>query len=121
MSKLWPRGAGLVGPTSDGRERRGLATRRALLSAGRRLFVARGLGVTVDDIVVAAKTAKGSFYNHFASKEELFEEILRHTLGALNEIVVAEVAGIGDPVEALVVGLHCSTRLLLEDEPACRH
>jgi len=91
-----------------------------LLDAGRRLFVRRGLEVTVDEIVAAAKIAKGSFYNHFSSKEDLFEEVLRHTMGALNEVAVAKVAGVNDPVEAIVVGLHCSTRLLLDDEDACR-
>ncbi|HWI85920.1 MAG TPA: TetR/AcrR family transcriptional regulator [Sphingomonas sp.] len=46
-------------------------TRTALLSAGQALFATRAVdSVTVDDIVGAADVAKGSFYNHFADKDE---------------------------------------------------
>jgi AcrR family transcriptional regulator len=44
----------------------------ALLEAGRRVFVARGLhGTRVDNIVDAAGLSHGTFYRYFRSKEEL--------------------------------------------------
>jgi|HubBroStandDraft_1064217.scaffolds.fasta_scaffold12711_4 AcrR family transcriptional regulator len=44
-----------------------------LLDAGRAAFNRHGYAeVRVDDVCQAARVAKGSFYRHFASKEELF-------------------------------------------------
>ncbi len=52
--------------------RRRLPSRR-LLDAAKDSFARRGYGdVNVDDICRAARIAKGSFYRHYRSKEELF-------------------------------------------------
>jgi TetR/AcrR family transcriptional regulator, transcriptional repressor for nem operon len=52
-------------------------TRIAILEAGTKLFIARGFnGSSVQDIAEAARVPKGSFYNHFKSKEALAVEIL---------------------------------------------
>jgi AcrR family transcriptional regulator len=46
--------------------------RKALLDAAEELFGRNGFGaVSVDDIVARAGVAKGTFYNHFASKEDI--------------------------------------------------
>ena len=38
-----------------------------------KLFSLKGfLGTSIHDILEAADTSKGGFYNHFASKEDLF-------------------------------------------------
>lgn len=53
-----------------------LKTRQKIFQAGIRLFIQKGYNnVTIDDIVTAAKVAKGSFYNHFSAKEELIFEV----------------------------------------------
>ncbi|MBU0711909.1 TetR/AcrR family transcriptional regulator [bacterium] len=50
--------------------------RRKLLEKGRQLFEIYGLKkTTVDEITQTVGVAKGSFYNFFQSKEELFFEI----------------------------------------------
>jgi len=42
-----------------------------------RLFSLKGfLSTSVNDILEAANTSKGGFYNHFASKEDLFFQVL---------------------------------------------
>ena len=42
-----------------------------------KLFSLRGfLSTSINDILEAANTSKGGFYNHFASKEDLFFEVL---------------------------------------------
>jgi TetR/AcrR family transcriptional repressor of nem operon len=52
-------------------------SRNAVLEAGTQLFTERGFnGCSVQDIAVAAGVPKGSFYNHFKSKEALAAEIL---------------------------------------------
>ena len=48
------------------------ANRAALLGAAEELFGARAISsVSVDEIVARAGVAKGTFYNHFADKEDL--------------------------------------------------
>ena len=52
-------------------------TRHAILEAGTKLFIERGFnGCSVQDITEDAGVPKGSFYNHFKSKESLAAEIL---------------------------------------------
>ena len=51
--------------------------RRRLLEAAAHHFAARGLeGTSIDGIALAAGFAKGTIYNYFPSKEELFAEVL---------------------------------------------
>lgn len=45
--------------------------RQALIDAGRRLFAARGLSVTLDDIAAEAGVNVATAYRHFANKHEL--------------------------------------------------
>ncbi len=60
-------------PASRRPDRRRLRTRTALLHAGRALLAVRDIdAISIDEIVAAADVAKGSFYNHFADKEESF-------------------------------------------------
>jgi TetR/AcrR family transcriptional regulator, transcriptional repressor for nem operon len=51
--------------------------RSAVFAAGMKLFMERGFGACgVQDVTDAAGVPKGSFYNHFKSKEALAAEIL---------------------------------------------
>ena len=55
--------------------------REKLLSTGYDLLFRRGFNATsVQDITEAARVPKGSFYNHFASKEALAAEAVRYYL-----------------------------------------
>jgi AcrR family transcriptional regulator len=54
------------------REEKREATRQEILNAARELFQKKGYDETsIDEIVIAANLAKGSFYYHFDSKESL--------------------------------------------------
>jgi TetR/AcrR family transcriptional repressor of nem operon len=75
--------------------KRGLASRRKLLDTGMAEFHANGYAATgVDVISKAAKVPKGSFYNHFGSKEAFGAEVIdlyfeRHLL-KLREFLLDE-------------------------------
>jgi AcrR family transcriptional regulator len=70
---------------SEQRER----TRDALLDAAGRVFVERGFaGASVEAIAADAGYTRGAFYSNFASKEELFAELLqRRAFDAYRAIV----------------------------------
>lgn len=60
------------------------STRRAILSAALRVAAEHGItGASMDQIADVAGVSKGSLYYNFASKDALFEELLR---GGLQEL-----------------------------------
>jgi len=59
-------------PSPGRRERRQHSTRRAIFEAAIRMFSERGFDApTIEQIAAAADVGKGTFYNYFASKEEV--------------------------------------------------
>jgi AcrR family transcriptional regulator len=52
-------------------------SREAIVGAAQRLFLERGFGaVSMDELAEAAGVARRTLYNQFASKEEIFREVL---------------------------------------------
>lgn len=85
---------------------RAALTRQALLDAGRKLFSERAVdAVTIDDIVLAAKVAKGSFYNHFADRTALVRAVTADIRSGLERAVAKANQGISDPAHRTVRGL----------------
>lgn len=81
------------------------ATTHALRQAGRELFGRRGfVGVSVDDVALAAGVTRGALYHYFDSKERLFEEVFQEVEAALVQRVLRASAAATGPVEQLRAG-----------------
>ncbi|MCC6336417.1 MAG: TetR/AcrR family transcriptional regulator [Myxococcales bacterium] len=77
-----PKGMALKrpGPPGGVRDTNRLKKSQAIRDAALLLFLERGIeGVSVDDIMKAAKMAKGSFYRYFADQTALVDDLMSET------------------------------------------
>jgi AcrR family transcriptional regulator len=92
------------------RARRKQARPAEIVAAALGAFVARGFAATrLDDIARAAGIAKGTLYLYFATKEELFQAVVRQELLPRIAALEAEIAGFTGPSAALL--RHVAARL----------
>ena len=80
-------------------ERRKMRTRAALVRAAQTFIAAGKFNVPVLEITQAADVGMGSFYNHFDSKEELFQAAVNEVLDELGAILDKLTAEGEDPAE----------------------
>ena len=81
--------------------RRG-GSREAIVEAAERLFLERGFGaVSMDELAEAAGVARRTLYNQFASKEEIFREMLLRVSGQLEHAFPPGIETQGDVEEVL--------------------
>jgi AcrR family transcriptional regulator len=81
-------------------ERRRAKTRAALIRAAQRLIAEERTEVPVLEITELADVGLGSFYNHFATKDELFDAAVDSALELQGAVLDAWSADIADPAEA---------------------
>jgi TetR/AcrR family transcriptional repressor of nem operon len=76
-------------------------TKQRLSDAALDQFHRKGYnGTSVQDLVTAAGAPKGTFYNHFASKEDLALEAVRRYAGELGVVALAD-SSAGSPLERI--------------------
>lgn len=76
--------------------------RVTILQAALECFSTKGYyASTVDDIVKYAKLSKGSIYNYFSSKEDIFISILQHETKKSREVLEAKLNEIDSPLEKI--------------------
>jgi AcrR family transcriptional regulator len=92
-------------------ERRKQRTRAALIQAAQVLIAAGKLNVPVLEITQAADVGMGSFYNHFDSKEELFEAAVADVLDSHGALLDQLTATIDDPAETFASSFRLTGRL----------
>jgi AcrR family transcriptional regulator len=77
-------------------------SREAVVQAAERLFLQRGFGaVSMDDLSEAAAVARRTLYNQFASKEEIFREMLQRVSAQLEHALPPGIETSGDVEEVL--------------------
>jgi AcrR family transcriptional regulator len=92
-------------------ERRKAQTRSALIDAARALLTSRDpAGVSIQEITDAADVGFGSFYNHFPSKQELFDLAVASVADEHRSLVRAATTGLTDPAEQLAVAVRLTAR-----------
>jgi AcrR family transcriptional regulator len=92
-------------------ERRKQRTRLALIRAAQAFIAADKLNVPILEITQAADVGMGSFYNHFATKEELFEAAITDVLDTHGALLAQLTASIEDPAETFATSFRLTGRL----------
>src|ERR1700731_5260803 len=102
-----------MGANEAASKARGGGSREAIVEAAERLFLERGFGsVTMDELAEAAGVARRTLYNQFASKEEIFREMLLRVSAQLETAFPPGVETQGDVEDVLrlvarmILGLH---------------
>jgi AcrR family transcriptional regulator len=97
-----------------GQERR-QRTQQKLIEAAARVVAARGEAhATIDDFISEARVARGTFYNHFATREALLEALWAYIGVNPFRAIQATCSALPDPAESLAAEarlvLHQSSR-----------
>jgi AcrR family transcriptional regulator len=92
-------------------ERRKQRTRAALVKAAQGLIAEGKVNVPVLEITRAADVGMGSFYNHFDSKEQLFEAAIADVLDAHGAMLDRLTESIDDPAETFATSFRLTGRL----------
>ncbi|NND67856.1 MAG: TetR/AcrR family transcriptional regulator [Halioglobus sp.] len=105
----------------NGYQRRRQETRHQIMKAGRSLFVERGVeNVSIDAITSTAGVAKGSFYNHFESRDALFDALVAETVEQLLERRSRYQPPFEDQFDLALARTWFGHYSLLSDPDACR-
>ncbi len=92
-------------------ERRKQQTRLALIRAAQQFLAEGRTAVSVLDITTLADVGTGSFYNHFATKEELFDTAVMAVVDLHGAMMDELTADIDDPAEAFAQSFRLTGRL----------
>jgi AcrR family transcriptional regulator len=92
-------------------ERRKQRTRAALIKAAQGFLAAGRANVPVLEITKAADVGMGSFYNHFESKEQLFDAAVADVLDAHGAFLDELTGSLEDPAEIFAFSYRLTGRL----------
>src|SRR5689334_7163416 len=92
-------------------DRRKARTRAALIRAAQTLIAEGRTNVPILEITQAADVGMGSFYNHFVTKEDLFDAALDDALESFGAAMDRLMVGIDDPAEVFAQSFRLTGRL----------
>ena len=97
-------------------ERRRAQTRARLLAAAYKLFALHGAEApTIDDVILEAGVARGTFYNYFKTRDSLFRAVADDIATAINRRLDLVRTGMDDPAERLAIGFRVFARYAAAD------
>ncbi|WP_436535661.1 TetR/AcrR family transcriptional regulator [Actinoplanes sp. HUAS TT8] len=92
-------------------DRRKARTRAALIAAARELLTKRDPAeVSIQEVTDAADLGFGTFYNHFASKQELFDAAIDQVIEEHGAMLDEVTAGLSDAAEVFAVAVRITAR-----------
>lgn len=92
-------------------ERRKAQTRAALIRAAQQLLAEDRTNVPILEITELADVGMGSFYNHFETKEELFDAAVESALELQGAVLDAWAEDLDDPAEVFARSFRLTGRL----------
>ena len=92
-------------------DRRKARTRSALIRAAQTLIAHGKTNVPILEITQAADVGMGSFYNHFETKEQLFEAAVEAVMDGWGQLLDDLTANIEDPAEVFACSFRLTGRL----------
>jgi AcrR family transcriptional regulator len=92
-------------------ERRKARTRAALVHAAQSFIAAGRLNVPILEITQAADVGMGSFYNHFESKDELFQAAVADALDDWGAALDTLTVGLDDPAQVFAQSFRLTGRM----------
>ena len=101
-------------------DRRKARTRAALIRAAQTLIAQGRTNVTVLEITEAADVGMGSFYNHFETKEQLFEAAIEAVMDGYGQLLDDLTADIEDPAEVFACSFRLTGRLYRKEPELSR-
>ena len=100
-----------TGASPNRLERRKARTRAALVHAAQSFLASGRLNVPILEITQAADVGMGSFYNHFDTKEELFQAAVEDALDAFGAVLDQLTIGLDDPAQVFAQSFRLTGRL----------
>ncbi|MBJ8341969.1 TetR/AcrR family transcriptional regulator [Antrihabitans sp. YC3-6] len=88
-----------------------MRTRAALIRAAQTMIGDGRLNAPVLEITQAADVGMGSFYNHFESKEDLFQAAVNEALDVHGALLDSLTEGLSDPAEVFAESFRLTGRL----------
>ena len=80
-----------------------MSLKETIIHESLKLFSLKGFESTsLHDILTASNASKGGFYNHFASKEDLFYEVLQEARKIWRERNLAGLDAISEPIQKII-------------------
>ncbi|MFD7323313.1 TetR/AcrR family transcriptional regulator [Streptomyces sp. NPDC059875] len=92
-------------------ERRKARTRAALIEAAKGFIAADNMNVPILEITQAADVGMGTFYNHFESKEQLYQAAIEDALEVYGDLLDLLTADLSDPAQVFAQSFRLTGRL----------
>lgn len=78
------------------------AKKHEILTAAMRIFAKKGVAnTTMSDVAEAAGIGKGTIYEYFKNKDDIFAEAFRHFMDVMENIMAKRLFKLQDPIEKL--------------------